>query len=293
MQGRAGCLGSGKKLFTPSPSITTTSPFSMSRMNFAPMMSSAQVSEQRIGLPSNSPSTSGPDAERIARADKLLVGQRDQRVGALDLGQRLDETVDDLRPARARREQEHDFGIGGRLADRPAANELPPQREPIGQIAVMGDREAAGLEFGEQRLDIAQHGLAGGGIADVADRGTPRQAVDGRGLGEVIADQPLAALRMEPGAVESDDAGGLLAAMLQRMQPERDDRGGIGVIENAEDAALLAQPVLAEVEAGVARRIGGGLPPALLPRRRSERGVFVDQGVEFLLVHRGTARPRG
>ena len=44
------------------------------------------------------------DAERIAGADQLLVGQRHQRVGALDLGQRLDEAVDDLRSARARRQ---------------------------------------------------------------------------------------------------------------------------------------------------------------------------------------------
>src|ERR1700733_13914041 len=123
MQGRAGCLGSGKKLFTPSSSMTTTSPFSMSRTNFAPMMSSAQVSEQRI-----------------ARADELLVGQRHQRISALDLSQGLDEAVDDLGPARSRREQEHDFRIAGRLADRAAANELPAQRQPVGQIAVMSDR---------------------------------------------------------------------------------------------------------------------------------------------------------
>ena len=84
------------------------------------------------------------DAERIARADQLLVGQRDERVGALDLGQGLDEAVDDPAPARARREQQHDFGVGGRLADRAVANELAPQRQSVGQIAVMGDREAAG-----------------------------------------------------------------------------------------------------------------------------------------------------
>ena len=89
------------------------------------------------------------DAKRIARADELLVGQRHQRVGALDLGQGLDETVDDLRPSRARREQQHHLGVGRRLADRAAANELSPEREPIGQIAVVGDREAAGLEFSE------------------------------------------------------------------------------------------------------------------------------------------------
>ena len=155
------------------------------------------------------------DAERIARADQLLVGQRDERIGALDLGQGLDETVDDLWTARARCEQQHDFRVAGRLADRAAANELPPQRQPVGQIAVMSDREAAGLELGEQRLDIAQYGVAGRRIAHMADRPASWQAVDGRRVREMIANQPLPALRVEPHAVIGDDAGGLLAAMLQ------------------------------------------------------------------------------
>ena len=40
-------------------SATTTSPFLTSRTKRAPMMSRAQVSEAKIGLPSRSPSTSG------------------------------------------------------------------------------------------------------------------------------------------------------------------------------------------------------------------------------------------
>ena len=71
----------------------------------------------------------------------------------------------------------------------------------------------------------------------------------------MIANQPLSALRVEPDAVESDDAGGLLAAMLQRMQAERGNGGGVRMVENAEDAALLAQPVAVGVEAVFARRI--------------------------------------
>ena len=54
---------------------------------------------------------------------------------------------------------------------------------------------------------------------------------------------------MEPLAVEGDDAGGFLAAMLEGVQAERRDRGGVGVAEDAEDAALLAQPVVVEIEA--------------------------------------------
>ena len=217
------------------------------------------------------------NAERIAGADKLLVGQRDQRVGALDLGQGLDESVDDLGPARARGEQEHDFRIAGRLADRAAADELAAQRKSVGQVAVMGDREAAGLELGEQRLDIAQYGVAGRRVAHVADRRPPGQAVDGRAAREVIADQPLPALRVEPDAVESDDAGGLLAAMLQRVQPERDDRRGVGVIEDAEDATFLAQPVAVRIEAAFARR-------GPVPFRRRRRHCFAGPNGAFLLI---------
>ena len=121
----------------------------------------------------------------------------------------------------------------------------------------MGDREAAGLEFGEQRLNIAQHGLAGGRIAHMADRQASRKAVDGRGAGEVIADQPLAALGVKPHAVVGDDARRFLAAMLQRVQPEGDNRRRVGMIEDAEHAAMLAQPIIVEIDAGLARRVGG------------------------------------
>ena len=41
------------------------------------------------------------DAERIARADQLLVGERDEGIGALDLPDGLDEAVDELRLAAA------------------------------------------------------------------------------------------------------------------------------------------------------------------------------------------------
>jgi hypothetical protein len=65
----------------------------------------------------------------------------------------------------------------------------------------------------------------------------------------MIAHQPLAALGVESRAVEGDDARGFLAAMLERMQAEGDDRGCVGVAEDAEDAARLVQPVIPEFDA--------------------------------------------
>ena len=74
----------------PSRVITTTSPFSTSRTNSAPMMSSAQVSEASTQDFAELAEDERPDAEGVARADQLLVGEADQRVGAFDLEQGFD-----------------------------------------------------------------------------------------------------------------------------------------------------------------------------------------------------------
>ena len=107
------------------------------------------------------------------------------------------------------------------------------------------------------------------------------------GAGEMIADEALAALGMKALAVEGDDAGRLLAAVLQGVQAERDDRRRVGVAEDAEDAAFLVQAVLVQIDAGSAPRPAS--PASLLWRRRNR--ATVDQRVELLLV--GQAMSRG
>src|SRR6202022_1956541 len=109
------------------------------------------------------------------------------------------------------------------------------------------DRKAAGIEFGEQRLHVAQDGLAGRGVADVTDRGGTGQVVDHLAAGEGVADEAEPPLGMKPGSVEGDDARGLLAAVLQSVQSECCDGGGFGGTEDAEYAAFLPQRVAFEV----------------------------------------------
>src|SRR5581483_9358747 len=111
----------------------------------------------------------------------------------------------------------------------------------------MADREAAGIELGKQRLHIAKDGGAGRGVADMADREMAGQALDHLAAGEGVADQAEPTFAVEAAAVEGDDAGGFLAAMLQGVQPERGDGGGLGVAENAEHAALFTERVSLEV----------------------------------------------
>ena len=125
--------------------ITTTSPFSMSRTNFAPMMSSAQVSDARIRQPSSSPSTSGRMPSGSRAPISFLLVRRDQGIGAFDLAQRLDEAVDEAaacfeRATRCRITSVSE--VDWQMA--PLRDQLAAQGQAIGEVAVVGDGEAAG-----------------------------------------------------------------------------------------------------------------------------------------------------
>jgi hypothetical protein len=138
--------------------------------------------------------------------------------------------------------QDH-LGVGGRLHDGAVAHQLAPQSQAVGQIAVVADRQAAAIELGEQRLHVAQDGLAGGGVAHVAHCRHAGQTLDHLPAREVVAHEAQAPLGMEPFAVERDDARRLLPAMLESMQAERGDGGRVRMPEDAEDAAFFPQPV--------------------------------------------------
>ena len=143
------------------------------------------------------------DAERVARADELLVGEANEGIGALDLAQPVDEAVDEAVAARLGDEMQDHLGVGGRLHHRAVAHELAAEREAVGEIAVVADREAAGIELGEQRLHVAQDGFAGGRVAHMADRHGAGQPIDDLAPGKGVADETQPALGMEPLAVES------------------------------------------------------------------------------------------
>ena len=149
---------------------------------------------------------------------------------------------------RARHQMQDHLGVGGRLHHGAFVHQRATQRDAVGQIAVVADGKAAALELGEQRLHVAQHGFAGGRITHMADGGGAGQAVDHLAPGEGVPDQAEAALGMEALAVEGHDAGSFLAAVLERVQAERGDGGGIRVAEYAEHAALLAQAVGIRIE---------------------------------------------
>jgi hypothetical protein len=77
----------------------------------------------------------------------------------------------------------------------------------------------------------------------MADGGGAGQALDHFAAGEGVADEAEAAFGMEALAVESDDAGSLLSAMLKGVEPERRNRRCIGMSINTKYTAFFAEHV--------------------------------------------------
>ena len=267
-QKRRFCLVKGLIERRPLPSTMTISPGSTSRTKRAPMMSSAQLSDVRIQASSSWPMHQRPHAHRIAHAEQRLVGQQQQRVGALDPAQRVDHAVDDGRVVGAGDQVVDDLGVGGRLEQAADPHQLLAQQVGVGEVAVVGERQAAEVEIGEDRLDVAVRRAAGRGVAVMADRRIALQLGDDRLLAEDVADQAGGAVVVEMSAVEGDDAGGFLAAMLQRMQAERGVGGGIGSAVDAEQRTFLVKLVEVVVEAFGGTGHGGVITGDRRPRHQ-------------------------
>src|SRR6516162_4991749 len=147
----------------------------LSRLDIADELGADDV--ERAGLRGEDPGVGEaaenqwPYAERIAQSDQLLLRERHQRKGTLDLPQRVDQPVDDGLFEAGRDQVNDNLGVAGRLKQAAATHELAAHLVGIGQIAVVADREPAELEIGEQRLDVAQGHFTGRRIADMADGG--------------------------------------------------------------------------------------------------------------------------
>ncbi len=200
---------------------------------------------QHPGL-AQSPEHERTDPDRITRADQHVVGQTGEGIGTLDLQQGIDQPFDDAAFLGAGNQMQNDLRIGGRLADGARGNKFLPQRQGVGQVAVVADGKAAGVEIDEQGLYVAQNDIAGGRVAVVPDGHPPAETRDDVGLAEVVANETKAPLLVEAAAVVGHDAAAFLSAVLQRVQPEGRDGRRVLMPEYAENAALLAEPVIAE-----------------------------------------------
>ena len=177
----------------------------------------------------------GTDSEGIAAGDQPLIGEHEQRIGPLDLFQRIGQPVEPARIVGSRDEVDDDFRVARRLEDRAAAVERPPKLERVRQIAVVRDSKAAAGKFGEQWLDIPQRRLAGGRVAHVADPAASGELAHDILAIEVSGDVAHRPVRVKMLAVEGGDPGRFLAAVLERVKAKRNQAGGAVGTPDAED----------------------------------------------------------
>ena len=137
-----------------------------------------------------------------------------------------------------------DLGIACRLENRTMPNQLVPQGQGIGNIAVMGDSKAAGSKVRLERLDIAQRARTGGRIADMAAGRIAAQPVDHFFAVKIAGDRTKRAVAVKFLAVPAGNARCFLSAMLERMEAERNHRGCVFNPGNSKNAALFPQLVV-------------------------------------------------
>ena len=207
----------------------------------------------------------GAHTEGIPHSDHRFVGERHQGVGADDLFQGIDQPVRNGAVRRQRHQVDDGLRVGCRLENGSLAHQSVAHLDRIGQIAVVGDRQATLVGLDEDGLHIAEQCSAGGRIAVVPDGGTTRQCPDIGAVREDFRHQAKAAMDMKLGTVEGNDAGGFLSTVLQGMQTEHRVGRCILGSEDTEDTALLVQPVVIE---GMPRQESGHICRPLFIRRQ-------------------------
>ncbi len=162
------------------------------------------------------------DAEWVTDANKLFVCCANEGIGAVDFTERVDKASYEAARAVAapRDEMDDDFCIGGRLEDRAGRDKLAPQFQCVGEIAIMGQREAAGVEIGEEGLHISERRLADGRVAHMSNGCGATQMIDNRLAAKMVAHKAEPPFRVKLCAVKAHNACGFLPSMLQSMKAE-------------------------------------------------------------------------
>ena len=247
--------------------MRTISPGSTSRTYSAPIRSKAQVSEATSQASLQAAQDQRAEAARIANGVDFVAREHQQRVGAFDLIERVAQRARQI-ARRAARHQVHDhFGVAGGLENRAAMFEGAAQLAGVGEVAVVRQRELALVAIDDDGLRVDQRGVAGGGVARVADGGGAGQARQHLRL-KISCTRPMPFCRCSVGAVGGDDAGRFLAAMLQRVEAEIGELGGFGMAEDAADTAVIVKVIVVDLDHDLlTMRSPNGCSMALAPNR--------------------------
>ena len=205
-------------------------------------MSSAAVSDERhqpadasssIHRPSSGPpgrcgprqpaEDERPEPVRVADADDPPLVEDDEAERAADARQDLDERLDRVGGGLVGEERRQQLGVGRGRQPGAAALELRQQVARVDEVAVVADRDRPPRPEPVRRLGVLPDRRAGRRVAAVGDGEAAAQARQAA-LVEDRADHPEVLVEHQLLAVADRDPGRLLAAVLEREQPERRDR---------------------------------------------------------------------
>ena len=233
------------RLVTPSSVTMTSSPGSTSRTIFgAQQVEGAGFGgeDDGVGAVGVADAAHGERAEaaRIAGGEDAVAGHHHDGEGAFDLRERIGDGVDQRAGVRVGDELDDDFGVGGGLEVSAVAFQSGADVAEVHQVAVVGDGDEALGGFDADGLRVEQRGVAGGGVARVAD-GHVAGKLGEDVVGEDFRDQAHALDVGEVLAVGGGDAGGLLPAMLESVEAEIGLAGGVGMAVDGDYAAFFAE----------------------------------------------------
>ena len=153
--------------------------------------------------------------------------------------ERLLELVHEGRLAGAVDQVHEHLGVGIRVEDRALVLEVAAQAHAVGEVAVVAQRHVAVVEAEDERLDVVGGAGAGGGVVHMADGLVSGEPADLAFVAEHLGQQAKAAMADQMAIVVRHDAGALLAAMLQGVESEIGETGGVGVAPDAENSAFF------------------------------------------------------
>ena len=183
------------------------------------------------------------EAAGIADGVEFVLREDEEGVGAFDLIECVAERAGEIAGLRAGDEMDDDFGVAIRLEDGATMLELAAPVGGVGEIAIVADGDFALVAIDHDGLGVEDGFVAGGGIAGVADGAVAGELCEDAG-DENFLDFAHGAVDVEIVAVAGDDPGGLLAAVLQRVETEIGEVGGFGMAEDAEDTTFVVEVIV-------------------------------------------------
>jgi len=200
----------------------------------------ARFGGEHDGAVAPPPHDEGAKTEGVTNGHEFVLGDKNEGVRALELLAGVDDAEDEGAVLGGGDEVEDDLGVGGGVEDGARVLEVGPESAVVDEVTVMRDTDGAESVTGDEGLDVFEHGLSGGGVADVADGEAAGELVQ-LGLVEDVGDEAHAGDGLEDVVVNGYDSGAFLAAVLERVEGEVAEAGGLRVAVDADDAALLAR----------------------------------------------------